>query len=637
MLPLTCLKFTALKMTTTREVLKRDPVELQYYPESYPDFSSREKAEFYLHARKEKSASTRNTSCRDDRDLAPRVPHFATFTSSPAEIIMNAALEMRPMSETDRLINALRDGLAELGRKNDENTDRPMRPRLQKALDSIRPKPVVTDKETAFWTAYQTLADESDKEFHQKYSSDLDNSLIFAGLFSAVESAFLIQMQPNLQPNTENTGPGMLVIAAQILLYISLFTTLSAAMLAALGKQWLLHYGEAGNRGTLEQRGLERQRKLDGLMKWKFEFIVQVFPLLLQLALLLFWVALALYLWTIYCPLAITVISLTSIGSIAYVALLISAARYPDSPFQTPLSGILLVLLTQFSQSTIKKLISRIYRKAKSRVSSWFSPKATGSGWSLQKKLHTLPLFHNNTSGPEPKRIPPPPGAIFDGTTFPAPSPTVPAVLWLLETSTNPLFISAAAGVAADLQWPLGLELDAVLARLRAIYIACFDVVDHNMLKVRDDSVQRAINCGQAYAILQIVSAGDPEPLHYSDSAPMPYYNLLSPSEAEASQSLQLADLRNVFDLLQGSVSFTRNHTKSSLSWTLSVLPHRFNFNNSILNSSIISRLSYLLEEFPAEKLEGLTLQDYANYLFCMNTFLGYQPSLSDIARRDKR
>ncbi|KAJ7495829.1 hypothetical protein B0H11DRAFT_1716373, partial [Mycena galericulata] len=93
-----------------------------------------------------------------------------------------------------------------------------MRPRLQKALDSIRPKPVVTDKETAFWTAYQTLADESDKEFHQKYSSDLDNSLIFAGLFSAVESAFLIQMQPNLQPNTENTGPSMLVIAAQILL-----------------------------------------------------------------------------------------------------------------------------------------------------------------------------------------------------------------------------------------------------------------------------------------------------------------------------------------------------------------------------------------------------------------------------------
>ncbi|KAJ7842453.1 hypothetical protein B0H14DRAFT_2316343, partial [Mycena olivaceomarginata] len=120
------------------------------------------------------------------------------------------------------------------------------------------------DKKTAFWTAYKTLADEFDKEFQRKYGNDLDTSLIFAGLFSAVSSAFIIQIQPELQmdPNTTTqallgllvqnitgatapaallpppTGPTTIVVVAQCLLYFSLFSTLLAALLAVLGRQW---------------------------------------------------------------------------------------------------------------------------------------------------------------------------------------------------------------------------------------------------------------------------------------------------------------------------------------------------------------------------------------------------------------
>jgi hypothetical protein len=36
-----------------------------------------------------------------------------------------------------------------------------------------------TDKKTTFWTSYMKLADEHDKEFQQKYSTDLDTALIF--------------------------------------------------------------------------------------------------------------------------------------------------------------------------------------------------------------------------------------------------------------------------------------------------------------------------------------------------------------------------------------------------------------------------------------------------------------------------
>ncbi|KAJ7148142.1 hypothetical protein C8R43DRAFT_889164, partial [Mycena crocata] len=122
------------------------------------------------------------------------------------------------------------------------------------------------DTKTKFWNMYKTLSDEHDREFLQKCSTDLDTSLIFAGLFSAVSSAFIIQIQPELQPDPNEINqalmrilihgsnsslfpnaetailaafvPSSLVLTAQILLYISLSCTLLAALLAVLGKQW---------------------------------------------------------------------------------------------------------------------------------------------------------------------------------------------------------------------------------------------------------------------------------------------------------------------------------------------------------------------------------------------------------------
>ncbi|KAJ6548110.1 hypothetical protein DFH09DRAFT_828761, partial [Mycena vulgaris] len=187
-----------------------------------------------------------------------------------------------------------------------------------------------------FWTAYKTLADEHDKEFQQKYSTDLDTSLIFvrnfprpiylstltyrlkAGLFSAISSAFIIEIQPELRQGPDNPAPRTLVVVAQGFLYISLFSTLLVALLAVLGKQWIMHYVAAGSRGTLEERGVERQRKTDGLAKWKFDMVMQMFPLLLQLGLLLFSIALSLYLWTVHSSIAGIVLTFTSMGIIAY-------------------------------------------------------------------------------------------------------------------------------------------------------------------------------------------------------------------------------------------------------------------------------------------------------------------------------
>ncbi|KAJ7624403.1 hypothetical protein FB45DRAFT_923332 [Roridomyces roridus] len=206
------------------------------------------------------------------------------------------------------------------------------RARLYQAIHGLQSKASNTDKKTTFWNNYNGMATEHDKDFHRRYATDLDMSLIFAGLFSAVDSAFIIQIQPDIK--FHGTPPTVLV--AQSLLYVSLGSTLLAALLSVLGKQWLMYYAAAGSSGTMAARGLERQRKLDGRQRWKFDSILQLFPLLLQLAVLLFTAALSVYLWKINLILAILVMTFTTFGCLVYLVLLLSAVIDPDSPFQTP-------------------------------------------------------------------------------------------------------------------------------------------------------------------------------------------------------------------------------------------------------------------------------------------------------------
>ncbi|KAJ7983240.1 hypothetical protein DFH06DRAFT_1035695, partial [Mycena polygramma] len=260
-------------------------------------------------------------------------------------------LDQSVITANDRLVSTIERCFSELIQKQEDQSDK-----FHKALEALKPKLPTTDTKTAFWNAYKTLADEHDKELQQKYSTDLDTALIFAGLFSAVDSAFIIQIQPAIQPH----GTPLVILVAQNLLYVSLFSTLLAALLAVLGKQWLMHYTAAGERGTIEARGLERQRKLDGLRKWKFDSVMQIFPLLLQIGLFLFSAALSIYLWEIHLSLAIVVLFFTSIGSIAYAALLMSAVAFPDSPFQTPLAPLVARLIPRTLWMKSKILLAQV-------------------------------------------------------------------------------------------------------------------------------------------------------------------------------------------------------------------------------------------------------------------------------------
>ncbi|KAJ7126005.1 hypothetical protein C8R44DRAFT_618504, partial [Mycena epipterygia] len=62
------------------------------------------------------------------------------------------------------------------------------------------------DKKLAFWVTYKKLADEFDAELQRKYGQDL------TGLFSAVSSAFIIQIHPELQPDPNAPTQALLAV-----------------------------------------------------------------------------------------------------------------------------------------------------------------------------------------------------------------------------------------------------------------------------------------------------------------------------------------------------------------------------------------------------------------------------------------
>jgi len=159
-------------------------------------------------------------------------------------------------------------------------------------------------------------------------------------------------------------GPPRNIVIVQSLLYASLATSLFAAFLAMLGKQWVNRY--LRNRGgSAADKSQDRQRKLDGHKKWHFYVAVESLPMVLQFALLLFGCALSLYLWTISQTVAWVIVAFTIAVATVYAFFTIAATLYYDCPYQTPFSVVIQTLIkclnhrgTTLTQSLWRCLIS---------------------------------------------------------------------------------------------------------------------------------------------------------------------------------------------------------------------------------------------------------------------------------------
>jgi hypothetical protein len=241
------------------------------------------------------------------------------------------------------------------------------------------------DARLDFYTMYKREATEYDTEYVKKYDEDLNTTLIFvsrvvhshelsnlflqAGLFSAVSSAFVIDVHSGLQPDPNEQTAALLrailltlnqsaipgetatvppaqenppaeIVTVTALMYASLVISLLAAFVAMLGKQWLNRYLRNTGGSMIERCG-DRQRKCDGLKKWPFHFFVESLPVMLQAALLLLACGLCKHMATINTPVAGVLITLTVLGVVFYLGIVIVGASSYECPFQTPVSTAL--------------------------------------------------------------------------------------------------------------------------------------------------------------------------------------------------------------------------------------------------------------------------------------------------------
>ncbi|KAF9020924.1 hypothetical protein BDP27DRAFT_1457808 [Rhodocollybia butyracea] len=182
------------------------------------------------------------------------------------------------------------------------------------------------DEEARIWWVYLDEAAAYDNDMVGELSDSLDILLVFAVLFSAVVSIFVVQTAQSLSQdytqlsatylheltmlvrvNTNSTAlskipltnatfsPSTLDLWVNGLWFTALAIALSIALFAGLAKQWLRQYLSIVT-GTPRQRAFIRQFRLDGLKKWRVRTIIGMLPVLLHISVMMFLAGLAIFL-----------------------------------------------------------------------------------------------------------------------------------------------------------------------------------------------------------------------------------------------------------------------------------------------------------------------------------------------------
>ncbi|KAG8938078.1 hypothetical protein FRC00_005339 [Tulasnella sp. 408] len=218
-----------------------------------------------------------------------------------------------------------------------------------------------------FYKYYDELAEELDEDLVKSLKAQLDGILIFAGLFAGVNSAFLALTLPQMSADlAEDTNALLLQIALggnssikstadlpsasftppagiysiNVLFSVSLALALFSSFLAVLGQQWIVFYRKRGGGGPEHQRWEQLQRYL-GAKRWRLELVLDdLVPSLLQLGLVIFSIAFALYLNTLSHSLNRIIGSLVCFAGIITLALSTCVAFDPWCPFKLPWSRV---------------------------------------------------------------------------------------------------------------------------------------------------------------------------------------------------------------------------------------------------------------------------------------------------------
>ncbi|KAG8764527.1 hypothetical protein FRC12_008047 [Ceratobasidium sp. 428] len=244
--------------------------------------------------------------------------------------------------------------------------------------------------DATIWRLYLEEADEHDQELVKGRHASLDMLLLFAALFSAILTAFLIESKDLLQQDPADVSMALMLAIVQSqyrmeqgassalnatasppaipdftpsmtarwingIWFTSLTLSLSAALVAMLGKEWLTAFLASRPR-PVHAHALLRQSRLEGLNHWWALHIIALLPSLLHVSLLLFAIGLVLYLSTMDTAIAVVIAAIVGVTSLFYVVTATLGAIYEFCPFVTELSRyvqrVTKLLLTRSGAST---------------------------------------------------------------------------------------------------------------------------------------------------------------------------------------------------------------------------------------------------------------------------------------------
>ncbi|KAF8915696.1 hypothetical protein CPB85DRAFT_398091 [Mucidula mucida] len=222
------------------------------------------------------------------------------------------------------------------------------------------------------WRTYEEEAAAYDAVMVGQSRDGLDVMLVFAGLFSAVVTSFLVQVcqkleadfsqmsailmhdlvlvqlsmaagssGPNLTaPSVDPTmvySPDTVTVWVNGLWAVSLAASLIVAFAAVLVKPWLRHYASLPS-GTPGARSHIRHYRFMGLEKWRVSVIIGLLPIIMNISLTLFFVGLILFFVPLQTSLASVISAITLTVTVLYFVSNAMPIFYPQCPYQTPLT-----------------------------------------------------------------------------------------------------------------------------------------------------------------------------------------------------------------------------------------------------------------------------------------------------------
>ncbi|KAG6911582.1 hypothetical protein DXG01_011885 [Tephrocybe rancida] len=233
-----------------------------------------------------------------------------------------------------------------------------------------RPQPLPSDTPSAkIWSVYVAEADRQDRALANSWKGDMDALLIFAGLFSASITAFLIESYKTLTPDptvvllgqislhlaaiANGTQPTMTPLdpvpsqptyaslLCNILWFLSLAFSLTSALAATLVDQWARSYLTASqNYPTPQIRARIRTYLYQGLQQFNMSTLVETIPTLLHISLFLFLAGLIEFLFPINSAICNLSVAILVICTTLYAIVTLLPIFYHHCPYQTPFTSL---------------------------------------------------------------------------------------------------------------------------------------------------------------------------------------------------------------------------------------------------------------------------------------------------------